>query len=291
MISPIDGGPAQRAGIQAGDQLLGIDDWPSSRATLREITGRLRGEPGSEVRLELARSTRRLSVELTREIIAIPSIAARWLKPGIAYLRIAQFQTDTGTEFRRALERLTQEPPAQTIDALVLDLRDNPGGVLQASVSVADELLEGGLIVSTAGRAPSSRSRYAATSGDALKGAPVYVLINGGSASAAEIVAGALKDHKRALLIGSRSYGKGSVQSVVDLGKNRAVKLTTAYYQTPKSGSIHRRGVEPDVYFAATESSAEEDPMIQEALRQFELSRGGRKALPAMARKPGEAND
>ncbi|MEM1435815.1 MAG: S41 family peptidase [Pseudomonadota bacterium] len=254
VVSPLDGTPAARAGVQAGDQLLAIDDQPLRRQRLAEVIDRMRGEPGSEVALKLRRAGAEFKLELVRETISIDSVSHRWLEPGIAYLRIRQFQSDTGYEFRRAIRRLQrdheQSGSPTAVRGLILDLRNNPGGVLQASVTVADALLSEGLIVTTRGRLPSSRSRYRAAGRDLLDGAPVIALINGGSASAAEIVAGALKDHQRATLIGERSYGKGSVQTLVSLGDQRAVKLTTAYYLTPNGESIHQRGIAPDISFA-----------------------------------------
>lgn len=254
VISPLDGSPAARAGVRPGDQLLAVDDRTLRHRRLAEVIDLMRGEPGSPVALQFRREDAEFKLELIRENITIDSVSHRWLEPGLAYARIRQFQSDTGYEFRRALRQLQQDSRQPgypgTVKGLILDLRNNPGGVLQASVTVADALLTDGMIVTTAGRLPSSHSRYRAAGRDLLNGAPIIVLINGGSASAAEIVAGALKDHDRATLMGEQSYGKGSVQTLVSLGEDRAVKLTTAYYLTPKGGSIHQRGISPDIPFA-----------------------------------------
>ncbi|MEM6708733.1 MAG: S41 family peptidase [Pseudomonadota bacterium] len=279
VISPVDSSPAARAGVESGDQLLAIDDWRLGGQHLSEVSRRLRGEPGSDVRLRLARGERTFELKLEREVISLGSVTGRWQTDSVIYVRITQFQTDTDDEFRRTVRRLLAEPDHESVAGLILDLRNNPGGVLQSSVAVADELLESGVIVTTDARHPSRRSRFVATGGDLLEGAPVAVLINGGSASAAEIVAGALKDQGRAVLVGTRSYGKGSVQSLVTLDEKRAVKLTTAYYRTPKGGSIHRRGIAPDVYFddqtleTADQSAAErEAQLLNVALGQIHKS-------------------
>jgi carboxyl-terminal processing protease len=187
------------------------------------------------------------------------------LEPGYAYVRISQFQSGTGAAFEATINELRASTGGR-LNGLVLDLRNNPGGVLQASVAVADALLEEGLIVYTEGRLPSSKHTYRASSGDLLEAAPVVVLMNGGSASAAEIVAGALQDHGRATVMGSRSYGKGSVQSVMPLSGNQAIKLTTAYYFTPNGRSIHHLGIEPDLPREPGLSENADGPLLDEAL-------------------------
>ena len=246
VIAPIDGTPAERAGLQSGDRILAIDQDSLKGKKLIDVVGRLRGEPGSTVtlRIERNRETAR-DVVLTRATIELDSVTAQLLEPGFGYVRITQFQVGTGPAFESALADLKSQS-GSALEGLVLDLRDNPGGVLQASVAVADTLLEDGLIVYTEGRLPSSKLRYRAAGGDALNGAPVVVLINRGSASAAEIVAGALQDHGRAVLIGDTSFGKGSVQSVVPVSGDQAIKLTTAYYFTPQGRTIHQTGITPD---------------------------------------------
>jgi carboxyl-terminal processing protease len=224
----------------------------------------LRGEPGSKVSLTIDRDrdSEPFDVSLTRAEIEVASVRSELIEPGYGYVRISQFQSNTANEFNRALDSLTDEN-GHPLDGLILDLRNNPGGVLQASVSVADAFLTDGLIVYTEGRLPSSHLKYRASGRDALNGRPIVVLINGGSASAAEIVAGALQDHDRAELLGVTSYGKGSVQSVMPLSGDRALKLTTAYYYTPKGRTIHKSGIEPDIVF---ESVDDETAIMAEAL-------------------------
>jgi carboxyl-terminal processing protease len=248
VVSPIHGTPADRAGLEPGDRIVAVDGEPLRGRRLIEVIADLRGESGSAVQLRLLRDERDspFEVELIREEIQVASVESRLLEPGYGYVRIAQFQADTGRDFQAALKAL-ERSNAASLDGLVLDLRNNPGGVLLASVDVADSLLEKGMIVYTEGRLPSSHLKYRASGRDALNGAPIVVLINAGSASASEIVAGALQDHGRATLIGSRSYGKGSVQSLMPLAGDQAIKLTTAYYYTPNGRSIHHKGIEPDV--------------------------------------------
>jgi carboxyl-terminal processing protease len=247
VIAPLDHTPAARAGLKAGDRIVQLDHEPVHGRNLMDVVDILRGEPGSPVHLRLLRDdlAEPVDVELTRSIIEVGSVESHMMEPGYGYVRIAQFQTDTADDFVEALEALQGETGGH-LDGLILDLRNNPGGVLQSSVSVADALLPDGLIVYTEGRLPSSHLKYRASQDDLLGGAPVVVLINGGSASAAEIVAGALQDHQRAVIMGSTSYGKGSVQSVVPLANAQALKLTTALYYTPKGRSIHKLGIEPD---------------------------------------------
>ncbi|MEZ5559142.1 MAG: S41 family peptidase [Pseudomonadales bacterium] len=247
VITPLDGTPASDAGLQAGDRIVALNGSSLKGRKLIDVVHDLRGAPGSELGLRIVRGDGPArDVTLTRSLIEIASVQARLLEPGFGYARISQFQSATGEEFSAAIERLQRESGG-ALAGLVLDLRNNPGGVLQASVAVADALLKDGLIVYTEGRMASSNLKYRASGDDLLNGAPVVVLINGGSASAAEIVAGALKDHRRATLLGTRSYGKGSVQSVVPVSNHQAIKLTTAYYFTPSGTSINHRGIEPDI--------------------------------------------
>jgi carboxyl-terminal processing protease len=256
VIAAIDDTPAARAGLAAGDRIVAIDDEPLKGRKLIDIVDRLRGPPGTSVTLRIARDSETRDVALTRAVIAVASVKSWLLEPGYGYVRISVFQVGTGPAFEAALKQL-QDSSGGALAGLVLDLRDNPGGVLQASVAVADALLDEGLIVYTDGRLPSSKLRYRAASGDLLNAAPMVVLINEGSASAAEIVAGALQDHGRATVMGSRSYGKGSVQSVVPVSGDQAIKLTTAYYFTPNGRSIHKAGIEPDVLHPRQDESRE----------------------------------
>ena len=269
IIAPIDDTPAQRAGIYAGDELISIDDTPVLGRTLDQVTDALRGEPGTEVRLAVHRDNGDLDFAIHRAAIDVDSVRSRLLEPGYGYARITQFQTGTGAEFAKAIATLQAEHGP--LRGLVLDLRNNPGGVLQASVDVADVFLSNtdGLIVSTRGRQRSADQRYLATGSDLMHGAPVVVLINKGSASASEIVAGALQDHRRALVLGSTSYGKGSVQAVLPLDHHRALKLTTALYYTPNGRSIQAKGIHPDVEVDADSTTDGDERLLAEAVRQL----------------------
>ncbi len=247
VVSPIDDTPAASAGLQPGDLILQLDDRSTQGMSLEEAISLMRGDKGSTIKLTLGRegATEPLVLSITRDLIAIKSVRKDVLEPGFAYLRIAQFQEQTGAELTRAIAELRKQEPA--LKGVVIDLRNNPGGLLPASIEVADALLDSGLIVYTEGRIASANTRAMATPGDALEGIPLAVLINEGSASAAEIVAGALKDHRRALIVGTRSFGKGSVQTVLPLQDGRAIKLTTARYFTPSGNSIQADGIQPDV--------------------------------------------
>lgn len=255
VITPIDNTPASRAGLQSGDRVLELDHVSLKGKLLSDVIGLMRGEPGSPIHLRIENRQEDeiflKDVDLERANIAIHSVRTDWLDPGYGYIRISQFQTDTGKDFHNAIDKLKREAKKRNerLEGLVLDLRNNPGGLLQSSVAVADTLLTEGMIVYTEGRLVSSQLKYRAAGKDYLEGAPIVVLINGGSASAAEIVAGALQDQGRALLLGEKSYGKGSVQSVVPLTDTQAIKLTTAYYFTPSGRSIHKLGIEPDFNF------------------------------------------
>lgn len=257
VITPIDNTPAARAGLRSGDRILELDHVSLKGKLLPEVISQLRGEPGSPLHLRLEQrqedEINLLDVDLERANIAIHSVSSEWIEPGYGYIRISQFQTETGKDFHNAIAKLKREGKKrkQKLKGLVLDLRNNPGGLLQASVAVADAVLTEGIIVYTEGRLISSHLKYRAAGKDYLNGAPIVVLINGGSASAAEIVAGALQDQGRAVLLGEKSYGKGSVQSVVPLTDTQAIKLTTAYYYTPNGRSIHKLGIEPDFRFEA----------------------------------------
>jgi len=259
VIAPLDNTPADSAGLRSGDRIIELDHQSLKGQQLVDVVDRLRGQPGSSLHMRLLRETVQepLDIELTREVIEVASVQNSMLEPGYGYIRIAQFQSATGEDFVAATEALADEAGGQ-LRGLVLDLRNNPGGVLQSSVSVADALLPEGLIVYTEGRLPSSHLKYRASGNDLLNGAPIVVLIDSGSASAAEIVAGALQDHQRAILMGSRSYGKGSVQSVVPLAHERALKLTTAHYFTPNGRSIHNLGIMPDEERVRGSESSEE---------------------------------
>ncbi|MGL6212729.1 S41 family peptidase [Billgrantia desiderata] len=246
IITPIDDTPASRAGLQARDVILEIDGNPTERLSLQESVTLMRGEPGSQIRLQILRSGQEapLDITLTREIIRTESVRSEMLEPGYGYLRVSQFQSRSGEQVNNAIRRMERDGPLQ---GLVLDLRNNPGGVLQAAVAVADAFLQSGLVVYTEGRLPDTQMRFSASRETVAPDVPLVVLINGGSASAAEIVAGALQDQRRGVIMGTESFGKGSVQQVMPLGNGEGLKLTTALYYTPNGRSIQAMGIEPDV--------------------------------------------
>ncbi len=248
VIAPIDDTPAQRAGIRAGDLIIRLDDSSVKGMPLSDAIQRMRGKPNTPITLTIVREGVRkpLKFKLIREVIQVRSVRSRLLEPGFGYLRITQFQAKTAQNLQQELQTLEQQNKAP-LKGLVLDLRNNPGGVLNGAVDVADDFLEDGAIVQTKGRGNGSDQSFKATPGDLLKGAPIVVLVNGGSASASEIVAGALQDHQRALVLGERTFGKGSVQTILPLGNGTAVKLTTARYYTPNGRSIQAAGIEPDI--------------------------------------------
>ena len=246
VISPIDDTPADRAGIQAGDLIIQINDTPTRQIMPEEAANLMRGEPGTSVTVTIAREgVEPFDLTVTREVIAINSVRSRMLEPGYAYLRISQFRANTAQDLEGEYEKLSAEN--QDLKGLVLDLRNNPGGVLQASVGVVDTFISDGRIVSTKGRLEGNNMEFMATNRTIAKDIPIVVLINNGSASASEIVAGALQDHNRAIIMGTRSFGKGSVQSVVPLAEQRAIKLTTSLYFTPNGRSIQAQGIDPDI--------------------------------------------
>jgi carboxyl-terminal processing protease len=247
VLRPIEGSPAEAAGMLSGDFIVKIDG-ADVGADLAGAINRMRGPAGSSVRLTVRRPghAELLNFSLRRAKVEVRSVAQQDLEPGYGYVRISGFSETTADDVAHALARLKRDNP-HGLKGLVLDLRNNPGGVLEASVAVADAFLDHGLIVSADGRTADSRFRMDATPGDLIGGAPMIVLVNGGSASAAEILAGALKDHGRAELIGHKTYGKGSVQTVMPLSHGGALKLTTSLYFTPSGASIHEKGILPDV--------------------------------------------
>lgn len=246
VIAPIDDTPAQRAGIEAGDLIIKIDNQPVKGMSLNEAVRLMRGPKGSDIALSIVREgiPQPFDIVITRDAIAVVSVRSRVLEDGYGYLRIAQFQANTGAEVIKALRKLEGQA---ALKGVVLDLRNNPGGVLQAAIEVSDAFLDGGLVVYTEGRLSDAQSRYEASSGDVTNNAPLVVLINPGSASASEIVAGALQDHKRAIILGTTSFGKGSVQTVIPLSATHGMKLTTALYYTPNGRSIQAQGIVPDI--------------------------------------------
>jgi carboxyl-terminal processing protease len=251
VVAPIDDSPAERAGIRAGDTIVRINGKPVQSDDLDDAVAMLRGKPGSEITLNVLHEKQSVPVDITmkRDVIRVASVRARLLEPGYAYVRVSQFQADTGAQLRKRLERLQADNKAPLRGA-VLDLRSNPGGLLTSAVEISDAFLDSGVIVTTRGRLKEADLSFRATPGDLLNGAPLVVLIDNGTASAAEIVAGALKDNHRALLMGRRSFGKGSVQTVLPLDADHAVKLTTARYYTPSGTSIQAAGIQPDIALA-----------------------------------------
>lgn len=246
VIAPIDDTPADRAGLRSGDLIIAIDNQPVRDMLPEDAANLMRGEPGTEVTLTVSRDgLEPFDVEITREVIAVNSVRSRLLEPGYAYVRIPVFQLNTGKDFQQEVAGLLEEDAE--LKGLVLDLRNNPGGVLQASVDVVDAFVDSGRVVYTEGRLQAAADEYFANAETVAPDLPVVVLINGGSASAAEIVAGALQDHGRAVVMGTRSFGKGSVQSVLPLDGDRAIKLTTSLYYTPDGRSIQAQGIEPDI--------------------------------------------
>jgi carboxyl-terminal processing protease len=250
VVSPIDDSPAAQAGIQAGDLIVKMNDNPVRGMSLQKAIEKMRGEQGTSIKLTVYREGEddTLDIDVVRDIIQVSAVRNRLLESGYGYVRVAQFQRNSGSDFVAALDELKQQSDqSNPLKGLVIDLRNNPGGLVPASVEIADALIDNGTIVYTEGRLPSSNQSFEATAGDMLAGLPVVVLINGGSASASEIVAGALQDHGRAAILGTQSFGKGSVQTVVPLGDGRAVKLTTARYFTPSGRSIQAEGIVPDI--------------------------------------------
>ena len=260
VVSPIDDSPAAAAGIQAGDFIIKIDGQPTKGLSMMEAVEKMRGKPGTVIILTLIREGGQpFDVELKRAIIKTKSVKSQLLEGDYGYIRISQFQINTGEEVGKALASLKKDNGGKKLGGLVLDLRNNPGGVLQAAVEVSDHFLTKGLIVYTKGRIANSELRFSADKADASEGVPLVVLINGGSASASEIVAGALQDHKRGILMGTDSFGKGSVQTVLPLNNDRALKLTTALYFTPKGRSIQAQGIIPDVEVRRAKLTREQD--------------------------------
>ena len=249
VIAPIDDTPAQRAGVEAGDLVVRLDDTPVKGMTLAEAVKVMRGEPGTDIVLTIVREgrDRPIRITITRDVIQVTSVRSRALEPGYGYVRISQFQLRTGESLREAVGKLREEAGDDGLNGLVLDLRNNPGGVLNAAVSVSDAFLEKGIIVYTEGRMDDAKLTFSAKDSDILDGIPLVVLVNAGSASASEIVAGALQDHGRAVIMGEKTFGKGSVQTILPLGNGSALKLPTARYYTPSGTSIQARGIVPDI--------------------------------------------
>ena len=262
VVSPIDDTPAARAGIQSGDLIIRLDDKPVKGLALNDAVKLMRGKPGSDIVLTVVREgeDRPLKITLTRAVIQVTSVRNRILEDGYGYVRVSHFQSKTPTDMIKAIETMKDDGE---LKGLVLDLRNNPGGVLSAAVGISDAFLNDGLIVYTDGRETDSRLRYTASSGDIIDGAPLVVLVNGGSASASEIVAGAMQDHGRGVVMGSKTFGKGSVQTIQNLPNGGAVKLTTARYYTPAGRSIQAQGIDPDIVTDNLRVAKREDSGIE----------------------------
>jgi carboxyl-terminal processing protease len=308
IVTPIDDTPAARAGLKPGDVILRIGTTPTSELTLTDVAQQLRGQPDTDVTLTIQRgSGQPFDITLTRKVVQINPVKSRMAADGVGYARIAQFNAETDKDLRAALDELSRQAGGH-LKGLVLDLRNDPGGLLSQAVAVAGDFLDGGAVVSTHGRRQEDDHSYEAKAGgDRLPGVPIVVLINGGTASAAEIVAGALQDRHRAVLLGTTSFGKGSVQTIIPLGAGEgAMRLTTARYYTPSGRSIQGKGIEPDIVVeqAKIERIAAAGPVIHEAdLRNALKNPDDKKtaddkagAAPAAAAAkpepaPGEAGD
>jgi len=251
VITPMAGSPAARSGIRSGDQLVAVDGVAIEGTNLSETISRMRGQAGSPISITVVRKDETIVHEMRREIIRVASVHHELLGPSYGYVRVNQFSETTARELSRAIDAM-QDDNAGMLNGLVLDLRNNPGGVLDAAVDVSDLFLDSGVIVSADGRTADARFRRSAHRGDVLDGAEMIVLVNHGSASASEIVAGALQDHGRAVIVGTPTFGKGLVQTVMPLSKGRAIKLTTSRYFTPSGDSIHETGITPDLYVEDT---------------------------------------
>lgn len=260
VVSPLEDTPADKVGIQANDQIIRIDEQPTQDLSLMDAVQKMRGPKGSKVKLTIIRKGEKkpLEFEVVRDIIAIQSIKSRTLESGFGYIRISSFQSGTATDLRKALDHLESDNPG--MQGLILDLRNDPGGLLDQAVEVSDEFLDEGLIVYTGGRLESQKMRFEAHKNSRQHPYPIVILVNSGSASASEIVAGALQDHKRAIIMGEQTFGKGSVQTVIPLNDGSALRLTTSLYYTPSGRSIQAKGITPDIIVKKETPKTEETP-------------------------------
>ena len=291
VIAPIEDTPAARAGLQAGDKIVKIENESTKNMNVMDAVKRLRGEPGSKVTITVARESlpEPKAYTLTRDIIKIKSVKTKSMGDGIGYIRLTQFQLDSHQEVERALQAFLKEG----MKGLILDLRNNPGGLLDQAVRIADEFIDSGLIVYTDGRVEAQKTKYVAHKEGTYTGFPIVVLVNAGSASASEIVAGALQDHGRAIIIGQRTFGKASVQTILPLEDGSALRLTTARYYTPNGRSIQAKGIEPDILV----SDGREPPDGHAAmLREKDIERhlkgdGEEPPTPVVVPKAGKKED
>jgi carboxyl-terminal processing protease len=270
VIAPIEDTPAFRAGLQAGDKIVRIENEPTRDMNVMDAVKRLRGEPGTKVTIWIVREglTEPRSFTITRDIIKIRSVKSKPLGDGLGYVKLTQFQQDTDSELEKALQALTKEKGG--LKGLVLDLRNNPGGLLDQAVKVTDRFIDSGLIVYTDGRIENQKFKYFAHKNGTYLGFPMVVLVNAGSASASEIVAGALQDHGRAILLGTQTFGKGSVQTIIPMEDGSAIRLTTARYFTPNGRSIQAKGIEPDLVISDGREAPEGHPV---PLREKDIER------------------
>jgi len=299
VITPLDDTPAEKAGILPGDLIIRLDETPVKGISLRDAVGMMRGEKGTPITLTIVREGEQnpLRLTLTRDVIHVANIKSRMIEPGYGYVRLTHFQANTSKDMLAAIDKLKAESGTNGLNGLILDLRNNPGGVLDAAVQVSDSFLDkknlkhDGLIVYTEGRLPSSQIREYATAGDVVNGAPIVVLVNTGSASASEIVAGALQDQKRAIIMGTKTFGKGSVQTVLPLTDHSALKLTTAFYYTPSGRSIQASGIEPDVVvdkITVKSVSVDPDEFVREADLQGHLTSNKNAAAKDAKKEKGD---
>ncbi len=291
IIAPIEDTPAARAGLQSGDKIVRIENDSTKNMNVMDAVKRLRGEPGTQVTITIVRESlpEPKPYTLTRELIKIKSVKSRPLSDGIGYIRLAQFQQDSHQEVERALQEFIKVKGG--LKGLVLDLRNNPGGLLDQAVRVADEFVESGLIVYTDGRVEAQKTKYAARKEGTHTGFPIVVLVNAGSASASEIVAGALQDHGRAIIIGQRTFGKASVQTILPMEDGSALRLTTARYYTPNGRSIQAKGIEPDIVVEDGREApgTHPGPMREKDIERHLMGEGeegpGEKTVPAVGKK------
>ena len=303
VVSPIEDTPAYRAGIKAGDLIVKLDDTPVKGMTLSDAVKRMRGKPKTQITLTIARKgeTKPIVVTITREVIKVQSVKSKVIEPGYAYVRLTQFQEDTANKLVEHLNKLYKQGP---VKGLVLDLRNDPGGLLHGAVGVSAAFLPPkALITSTDGRVEDAKRKYLASPDDYLRGTrtdflkdlpagiktvPMVVLVNAGSASASEIVAGALQDHKRAVIMGTQTFGKGSVQTILPLASNTAIKLATARYYTPSGRSIQAKGIEPDIIVEET-ANGSSGPRLREADLERHLENDKEKGDPPVAKPQTKA--
>ncbi len=288
VIAPIDNTPAAKAGILAGDIITAIDDHPIVDNNLNAAIDKMRGKIGTKIKIEVRRKgvNKPLDFELVRAEIPLLSVRGKLLSPNMGYVRISQFQENTPKELQRALKKLQKTQP---LEGLVLDLRNNPGGLLAAAVKVVDAFIKQGNIVYTKGRTINSNTRYHAKKQTLIANVPMVVLINGGSASASEIVAGALQDHRRAVILGTQSFGKGSVQTILPLNEDKAIKLTTARYFTPNGRSIQAQGISPDIYVEQSTVKPFASKYYKESDLPGHLSNPNNKQLKKQGKAPQSA--